>query len=74
MPTNEIRAIAMLDNVTPHSFRPGLAGDLLADGNTLDAIAVECRWHGARIVRMYAERMALSAARRGNGFRRIYRA
>ena len=49
----------MVSEVTPHSFRPGLAGDLLAEGMQLAAIAVECRWQDVRNVRMYAERTAL---------------
>ena len=61
----------MVDEVTPHSFRPGLAGDLLAEGLTLQAIAVECRWHGERIVRIYAEREPLSAVRHSDAFRLI---
>ena len=72
LPVTEVRAHEMLENVTPHSFRPGLAADLLEDGHSLDAIAVQCRWHGPRIVRVYAERMTLSAARRGISCRRIF--
>lgn len=71
LPLSETRARAMVEHVTPHSFRPGLAGDLLEEGMSLDAIASECRWHGRRIVRMYAERESLSAVRRTDGFRTI---
>ena len=61
----------MIDEVTPHSFRPGLAGDLLAEGKQFGAIAVECRWQGVKNVRMYAERMALGDARASTAFRKI---
>ena len=71
LPTNETRAIAMIEDVTPHSFRPGLAGDLLAEGASLEEIGLECRWQGRRIVRMYAERMSLGAARVSTRFRVI---
>jgi len=71
LPLDEQSARAMVNDVTPHSFRPGLAGDLLAEGKQLGAIAIECRWKGPRIVRIYAERMALSDARRGVRFRRV---
>ena len=71
LPAEEVRARAMVQFVTPHSFRPGLAGDMLEDGMSLDGIATECRWHGRRIVRIYAERDSLSSARRTDGFRRI---
>ena len=67
----ETSTLAMIESVTPHSFRPGLAGDLLTEGVPLARIAVECRWQGTRIVRMYAERMPLIAARSARGFRRI---
>ena len=71
LPRSEQRAREMVSGVTPHSFRPGLAGDLLRDGWQLDAIAVKCRWQGTRNARMYAERMALGDARRKSAFRRL---
>ena len=71
LPPSEVRAREMVSGVTPHSFRPGLAGDLLRDGWQLDAIAVKCRWQGTRNARMYAERMSLGAARRKTAFRRL---
>ena len=61
----------MISEVTPHSFRPGVAGDLLAEGKQFGEIAVECRWQGVRNVRMYAERMSLGDARMSTAFRKV---
>ena len=69
LPTQEAGARAMVEGVTPHSFRPGMAADYLREGWLLDAIAVRCRWQGTRNARMYAERMALGDACRGTSFR-----
>ena len=69
LPVGDARARAMVEDVTPHSFRPGLAGDLLREGMLPQAIAVECRWADIRNVRLYGERLPLSAARRSSAFR-----
>ena len=69
LPTRDARARAMVADVTPHSFRPGLAGDLLREGMLPQAIAVECRWSDIRNVRLYGERLPLCAARRSLAFR-----
>lgn len=71
LPLSEARARAMVAHVTPHSFRPGLAGDLLQEGEGLESIMVQCRWHGQRVVRIYAERTSLSMTRRSDEFRFI---
>ena len=68
LPPQDTRARAMVADVTPHSFRPGLAGDLLREGMLPQAIAVECRWADIRNVRLYGERLPLSAARRSSAF------
>ena len=69
LPLQDIRARTMVEDVTPHSFRPGLVGDLLSEGMLPQAIAVECRWSDIRNVRLYGERLPLSAARRSPAFR-----
>ena len=61
LPSSEIAARKQVSDVTPHSFRPGLAGDLLRADKRFDEIATECRWHGTRNARMYSERAQLSA-------------
>ena len=71
IPAKEARARAMVAEVTPHSFRPGLAGDLLEQNMSLAAIAVQCRWQGVRNVRMYAERLSLGKALSSFTFSRI---
>ena len=73
LPLREVTARAMVDEVTPHSFRPGMAADYLRAGWHLDAIAIRCRWQGSRNACMYAERMPLADARRGEDFRRLPR-
>ena len=40
---SESKAIEALEHVTPHSFRPGIAGDLLRDGMSLSDMIVELR-------------------------------
>ena len=70
LPDRDTRARDMVSDVTPHSFRPGLAGDLLREGMLPQAIAVECRWADIRNVRLYGERLPLCAARRSPAFRR----
>ena len=69
LPTGEVAAIALVDDVSPHSFRSGAASDLLREGVSLQMIASVCRWHAMKAVRIYAERPVLSMSRTGNGFR-----
>ena len=59
IPASEVAARQQVEEVTPHSFRPGLAGDLLRVGKRIDDIAAECRWHGVANARMYSERPPL---------------
>ena len=68
-PLNEIRAREMIAEVTPHSFRPGLAGNLLAEGVPLKQITVICRWSGVGIAKIYADRRPLAAYRSSTSFR-----
>ena len=72
IPFNEDRARTMVAAVTGHSFRPGLAGDLLNDGAALTKIAFICRWQGTRVVRMYAERQPLFAFMSSANFNLIH--
>lgn len=71
LPIEEREARAAVENVSPHSFRARLAGDLFRAGVSLQRIASICRWHVPRVVRMYAERPCLSASRLTEGFRLI---
>ena len=71
LPESEQAARQLAYKVTPHSFRPDLAGDMRRAGCRLDAIAIECRWHGLRNARMYSARPPLSTARRSADFRLI---
>ena len=71
LPEDELAARQLVKDVTPHSFRPGFAGDLRREGMRLDDIALECRWIGLRNPRMYSSRSTLSAARKSANFRII---
>ena len=73
LPLAERYARASVDAVTPHSFRPGLAGDLHREGVSLQRIGSVCRWNTQRVVRLYAERPCLSTLRLTNCFRFIDR-
>ena len=63
IPRNEIAARAMIQDVSPHSFRSGLAADLYHEGVDLQRIASICRWANTIVVRLYAERPRLSMLR-----------
>ena len=71
LPLTETRARTMAAEITPHSFRPGLAGDLLREGVTLERIAIICRWSGIINARMYADRRPLAAFRTSSAFRHV---
>ena len=71
LPLDEHDARRLVDQVTPHSFRPGLAGDMRQAGLRLDEIAIECRWLGLRNARTYSARRPLSASRISTAFRLI---
>ena len=73
LPAYEAAAIALVDDVSPHSFRSGAASDLLREGASLQMIASVCRWHSLKAVRIYAERPVLSMSRTGNDFRVVPR-
>jgi hypothetical protein len=59
IPLSQRAARRLVSAVTPHSFRPGLAGDLLLAGESFDVILRLLRWMSKRVARMYAERPAL---------------
>ena len=69
LPMSEVNARAAVPDVTPHSFRPRLAGDLHREGVSLQRIGSVCRWNTQRVVRLYAERPCLSMLRLTNDFR-----
>ena len=73
LPVPEREARVAVDDVTPHSFRPGVAGDLHRDGVAIQRIGAVCRWNTQRVVLIYAERPCLSSFRLTNGFRLIQR-
>ena len=70
---SESKAREAVTNVTPHSWRPGIAGDLLRDGTSLSDIIVDLRWQSTRSARTYSERLPLSAMRTSTAFRIIAR-
>ena len=72
LPDSETAARALVIHVTPHSFRPGVAGDLLLAGEHLSSIMQFCRWWSERVARMYAERPALSSARSSRAFHTVH--
>ena len=73
IPASETVARRQVADVTPHSFRPGLADDLLRVGRTIDDIAAECRWHGVSNARMYSERAPLRSFMRSTAFNMVSR-
>lgn len=68
LPIQEREARGLVDSVTTHSFRPGLADNLYREGVSLQRIESICRWNSHKVVRLYAERPCLSAVRLTNGF------
>ena len=71
LPREETQARALVMDVTPHSFRSGLAGDLFREGASLWQIAFLCRWHSMQAMRLYAERPCLAMSRSSTAFRMI---
>ena len=69
LPTTEVAALALIKDVSPHSFRAGAASDLLREGVSLQLIASVCRWHAIKAIRLYAERATLSMSRATSAFR-----
>ena len=73
LPIEEREARALVEQVTPHSFRSGLSGDLYREGVALIRIGSICRWNSVRVVRIYAERPSLCMSMLTVGFRLILR-
>ena len=71
LPMRERKARTLIADVTPHSFRAGLAGDLLHEGVSLQIIGSVCRWNSMIDVRLYAERPCMSMSRTTEQFRLI---
>ena len=71
LPLDETDAREMVKDVTPHAWRAGLAGDLMTAEVAWNMIAMWCRWHSMRAMRMYASRPALHTARTSKRFRLI---
>ena len=69
LPADEHRARSLIDKVSPHSFRAGIAGDLFREGIALPSIGSVCRWNSASDIRMYAERPCMSMSRSSDKFR-----
>ena len=60
-------------DVTPHAFRAGISGDMHEEQVQWQLIAMWCRWHSMRAMRMYASRPALRTARTSAAFRLVRR-
>ena len=73
MPLTETDVRAMIDDVSPHAFRAGLAGNMAAEGLSWQTIAMWCRWHSMCAVRMHASRPSMQSRRRSRLFRMIAR-
>ena len=71
LPEDEVDARAVIKDVTPHAWRAGIAGDLVRAEVSWNMIAMWCRWHSMRAMRMYASRPPLGSARRSARFRLI---
>ena len=53
------RATDALTTITPHSFRGGMAVDMMQEGASLEQIAARGRWLSRRAVKLYAGKCAL---------------
>ena len=73
LPLHEHAARKMVADVTPHAFRAGIAGDMHEEQVQWQLIAMWCRWHSMRAMRMYASRPALRTARTSAAFRLVRR-
>ena len=69
LPLDEYSARILLEKVSPHSFRAGIAGDLFREGIALPSIGSVCRWNSMVDIRMYAERPCMSMSRSSDNFR-----
>ena len=63
LPSEETAVRLLVELVSPHAFRAGLAGDLLRAGVPPQSIAIWCRWWSMRAMRMYADRQELCFGR-----------
>ena len=63
LPLSDVKARELVKKVTPHSWRPGIAGDMLHEGTTQAERMRMCRWHSPRVSDMYAERPSLGRQR-----------
>ena len=74
LPMGEVKARALITDVSPHSFRAGLAGDLHREGVSLQTIGSVCRWNSVKAIRIYCERPCMSMSRTSTKFRMQARA
>ena len=63
LPLHEGAVRRLVDLVSPHAFRAGIAGDLLRAGVAPQSIAIWCRWWSMRAMRLYADRQELCFSR-----------
>ena len=63
LPLHEGAVRRLVDLVSPHAFRAGIAGDLLRAGVPPQSIAIWCRWWSMRAMRLYADRQELCFGR-----------
>ena len=68
LPLQEHEAPAFVEDVTPHSFRAGLASDVLREGHSLQTIGSICRWDSVKAITLYAERPCMSMFRKTHAF------
>ena len=71
LPLSDVAARAAVEKVSPHSFRPGLAGDYLRGALPWPEIMRLCRWHSKSVAIMYAERPSLGMLRVSSVVRRV---
>ena len=71
IPRSDTVARELVLKVTPHSWRPGLAGDMLAEGTSDAERMRRCRWLSKRVADMYAERPSLGRQRQSSSVQRL---
>ena len=69
LPLHERKARELVHDVSPHSFRAGIAGDVAREGHSLQTVGAICRWNAQKAIRLYAERPCLSMFRQTDDFR-----
>ena len=72
LPLQEHAARQLVTAISPHSFRPGIAGDMRRAGKRMDQISFELRWRGLKNARMYSARPPLFSARVSAKFKLIH--